>query len=78
MGLLSVLLKWNEFDPPSQEEKQRNERVCRLYQHNRNPFVDHPEYANLIWKHVVSNHQKSSSTLKLLSIIQNKESEKRE
>ncbi|XP_021723439.1 uncharacterized protein LOC110690861 isoform X1 [Chenopodium quinoa] len=70
MGLLSVLLKWNELDPPSTEEKLRNERVCRFYQHNRNPFVDHPEYANLIWKHVVSNHQKSSSTLTLLSIIQ--------
>ncbi|CAA6671112.1 unnamed protein product [Spirodela intermedia] len=49
MGLLSTLLKWNEFDPPSKAEKLRNERVCRLYQHNRNPFIDHPEYANLIW-----------------------------
>lgn len=57
MGLLSILLKWNELDPPSQEEKLRNERVCRLYQHNRNPFVDHPEYANLIWKQAVSSHQ---------------------
>ncbi|KAK9705838.1 hypothetical protein RND81_07G086000 [Saponaria officinalis] len=50
MGLLSVLLKWNELDPPSKAEKLRNERICRLYQHNRNPFVDHPEYATLIWK----------------------------
>lgn len=54
MGLLSTLLKWNEVDPPSREEKLRNERICKLYQHNRNPFVDHPEYANLIWKQVVS------------------------
>lgn len=50
MGLLSTLLEWNEIDPPSREEKLRNERICKLYQHNRNPFVDHPEYANLIWK----------------------------
>jgi len=50
MGLLSTLLKWNEVDPPSREEKLRNERICKIYQHNRNPFVDHPEYANLIWK----------------------------
>ncbi|KAL5699673.1 hypothetical protein ACHQM5_030544 [Ranunculus cassubicifolius] len=49
MGLLSTLLKWNEVDPPSRTEKLRNNRVCKLYQHNRNPFVDHPEYANLIW-----------------------------
>ncbi|WVZ11432.1 hypothetical protein V8G54_015962 [Vigna mungo] len=50
MGLLTTLLKWNEVDPPSREEKLRNERICKFYQHNRNPFVDHPEYANLIWK----------------------------
>ncbi|CAN6231590.1 unnamed protein product [Urochloa humidicola] len=50
MGLLSTLLQWNELDPPSRAEKLRNDRVCSLYQHNRNPFVDHPEYANLIWR----------------------------
>lgn len=50
MGLLSTLLKWNDSDPPSREEKLRNERVCKFYQHNRNPFVDHPEYARLIWR----------------------------
>ncbi|XP_043693326.1 extracellular ribonuclease-like [Telopea speciosissima] len=49
MGLLSTLLKWNRLDPPSRAEQLRNERVCRLYQHNRNPFIDHPEYADLIW-----------------------------
>ncbi|XP_004507928.1 uncharacterized protein [Cicer arietinum] len=54
MGLLSTLLDWNEVDPPSREEKLRNERICKFYQHNRNPFVDHPEYVNLIWKKVVS------------------------
>ena len=64
MGLLSILLKWNELDPPSHEEKLRNERVCRLYQHNRNPFVDHPEFANLIWKQPISTHQKIFSYLK--------------
>ncbi|XP_058226255.1 uncharacterized protein LOC131335072 isoform X2 [Rhododendron vialii] len=56
MGMLSTLLKWNEIDPPSREEKLRNERICIKYQHNRNPFVDHPEYANRIWKHVVPRH----------------------
>lgn len=49
MGLLSAILGWNELDPPSRSEQLRNDRVCSLYQHNRNPFVDHPEYANLIW-----------------------------
>ncbi|XP_058113673.1 uncharacterized protein LOC131256700 isoform X5 [Magnolia sinica] len=53
MGLLSALLRWNELDPPSRAEQLRNDRICRLYQHNRNPFVDHPEFANLIWKHAI-------------------------
>ncbi|RVW76733.1 Extracellular ribonuclease [Vitis vinifera] len=39
MGLLSTLLEWNEIDPPSREEKLRNERICKLYQHNRNPLL---------------------------------------
>ncbi|XP_027331153.1 uncharacterized protein LOC113846751 isoform X1 [Abrus precatorius] len=56
MGLLSALLKWNEVDPPSREEKLRNERICKFYQQNRNPFVDHPEYANLIWKQAFSGY----------------------
>ncbi|GFZ08678.1 hypothetical protein Acr_20g0004860 [Actinidia rufa] len=56
MGMLSTLLKWNEIDPPSREEKLRNDRICIKYQHNRNPFVDHPEYATLIWKQVVQRH----------------------
>ncbi|KAJ3679474.1 hypothetical protein LUZ60_017485 [Juncus effusus] len=50
MGLLSTLLEWNELDPPSESENLRNQRICNLYQHNRNPFIDHPEYANLIWR----------------------------
>ena len=49
MGLLSTLLLWNIMDPPSTSEALRNSRVCSLYQHNRNPFVDHPEYAASIW-----------------------------
>ncbi|XP_072971162.1 uncharacterized protein [Typha angustifolia] len=55
MGLLSSLLRWNELDPPSRSEQLRNSRICSLYQHNRNPFVDHPEYANLIWGHLTTN-----------------------
>lgn len=59
MGLLSTLLRWNNLDPPSREEKLRNERVCKLYQHNRNPFVDHPEYASLIWEQVPQSRKSS-------------------
>ena len=47
MGVLSVLLEWNEFDPVDDFERHRNE-VLYSYQGNRNPFIDYPEFANLI------------------------------
>jgi hypothetical protein len=45
LGNLATLLQWHEQDPPSDFERQRNELVCAEYQGNRNPFVDHPEWA---------------------------------
>ncbi len=48
-GRLSTLLRWHEQDPVSPEERQCNQLNFTTYQHNRNPFVDHPEYAAMIW-----------------------------
>lgn len=45
---IDTLLSWNELDPVSQQEEDRNEAVAS-YQGNRNPFIDHPEYADYIW-----------------------------
>lgn len=47
-GRLSTLLEWNEMDPPDEFERNRN-NVIFSWQKNRNPFIDNPEYANLIW-----------------------------
>ncbi|MCK3685954.1 endonuclease [Maribellus sp. YY47] len=47
-GKLSTLIKWNNDYPPSDFERRRNERIFRIQQ-NRNPFVDHPEFVDLIW-----------------------------
>lgn len=47
-GKLSILLKWHQEDPVSDWELRRNDRVYEK-QNNRNPFIDHPEYANYIW-----------------------------
>lgn len=47
-GNLTTLLEWNRLYPPSEMERQRNDRIFRIQQ-NRNPFVDHPEFADLIW-----------------------------
>ncbi|WP_307821793.1 endonuclease I family protein [Streptomyces coffeae] len=50
LGRLSVLKKWNDEDPPDAFEKHRNDVIYDTIQHNRNPFVDHPEWVGEIWK----------------------------
>ena len=47
-GYLSDLLEWNKADPVDDFEKQRNDRIY-CYQQNRNPFIDHPEIADIIF-----------------------------
>ncbi|NBM16123.1 endonuclease I family protein [Streptomyces sp. GC420] len=49
MGRLSVLKQWNDEDPPDAFEENRNEVIYDQYQHNRNPFIDHPEWVEAIW-----------------------------
>ena len=45
---MTMLLRWNEEDPVSKKETDRNDAVYGI-QGNRNPFIDHPEYARMIW-----------------------------
>jgi len=45
---MNMLLRWSDNDPVSQKEIDRNNAVYGI-QNNRNPFVDHPEYARMIW-----------------------------
>lgn len=45
---INVLLTWANQDPVSQREIDRNNAVYSR-QSNRNPFIDHPEYAMAIW-----------------------------
>ncbi|MEI7032209.1 endonuclease I family protein [Streptomyces pratensis] len=49
MGRLSVLKQWSRQDPPDTFEKRRNDVIFERFQHNRNPFVDHPEWVEAIW-----------------------------
>jgi endonuclease I/methionine-rich copper-binding protein CopC len=51
MGVLSTLLAWHNADPPDAQEQLRN-AVVYSYQGNRNPFIDHPEYAACLWQNV--------------------------
>lgn len=45
---IAMLLKWSSQDPVGPRERARNEAVYGI-QHNRNPFIDHPELADFIW-----------------------------
>ena len=45
---LQMLLAWHNADPVSAKEIKRNNDVFGI-QNNRNPFIDHPEYVDLIW-----------------------------
>lgn len=47
--MLDLFLQWNVEDPPSEFEVQRNNKVQTI-QGNRNPFIDNPAIATLIWK----------------------------
>jgi endonuclease I len=49
LGKLSVLKAWSAGDPPDAFEKRRNQVIFDNWQHNRNPFIDHPEWVNAIW-----------------------------
>ena len=47
-GNLALLLEWNRLDPVDDFERNRN-NVIYTYQKNRNPFIDYPSLADLIW-----------------------------
>ncbi|TWD80671.1 endonuclease I [Kribbella amoyensis] len=49
MGKISVLKAWSAADPPDAFEKRRNQVIYDNWQHNRNPFIDHPEWVTSIW-----------------------------
>ena len=53
-GRLSALLQWNEQDPPDAFERNRNNAIFG-YQQNRNPFIDNPEWVNMIWDGAAAN-----------------------
>ncbi|MBJ05002.1 MAG: hypothetical protein CMP65_03780 [Flavobacteriales bacterium] len=54
IGVLSTLLEWHEQDPPDAFEKRRND-VIYEWQGNRNPFIDYPEFADIIYGNTSPN-----------------------
>lgn len=46
---LALLISWHNSDPVSQKEIDRNNAIYTSVQHNRNPYIDHPEWVNSVW-----------------------------
>lgn len=46
--VVDLFLKWHRQDPVSRKEQDRNEAIYAI-QHNRNPFIDHPELVEYVW-----------------------------
>lgn len=53
---INLLLKWAAQDPVSPREIARNNAVYAR-QKNRNPFIDHPEWINMIWTSTMSTSE---------------------
>ncbi len=45
---LAMLYQWHLADTVSQKEIDRNNAIYGI-QHNRNPFIDHPEWVDSVW-----------------------------
>lgn len=48
-GKLETLLEWHRLDPVNDRNRQRNQEVYDDWQRNRNPFIDHPEFAEQLF-----------------------------
>ena len=45
---ITMLFAWHHADPVSAKEIARNDSIYKI-QHNRNPYIDHPDWADSAW-----------------------------
>ncbi|MDY0294512.1 MAG: endonuclease [Acholeplasmataceae bacterium] len=64
VGDLNLLLRWHIQDPVDDFERGRNELIY-THQDNRNPFIDHPEFAERIWGPIIVTSTQQTTTLKI-------------
>ena len=67
MGILSDLLEWHKMDPVDEYEIHRNNLIYKNFQHNRNPFIDFPEWVDMVWGTNASNLSANPATDKIAS-----------
>ena len=60
LGDLNRLIEWNYAVPPDDFERRRNQLIYSDYQHNRDPFTDHPEW---VWSVFVDQMNDSQITI---------------
>lgn len=58
IGDIETLMKWHLEEPVTAAERLRNDEVQKI-QGNRNPFIDHPEYAERIYCHDNRSYNKA-------------------
>ncbi len=63
---VAVLLQWNDLDPVSPKETARNNAIFAL-QHNRNPFIDRPEWVHAIWGGTVGVQAQEAPALEVIT-----------
>ena len=67
---VKLFTEWNKMDPPDQWEISVNNALDKL-QGNKNPFIEHPEYVDMIWgnsaKSKSANLKEDKSSKKFLS-----------
>ncbi len=59
LGNLTRLIEWNYAAAPDTFERNRNQVIFTSYQHNRNPFTDHPEWVWSVFKDQANHSQVS-------------------
>ncbi|MDD2574947.1 MAG: endonuclease [Acholeplasmataceae bacterium] len=62
VGNVNLFLEWHELDPVDDFEINRNDKIFEI-QNNRNPFIDHPELAQIYF-----GNGTMSTTLALLDL----------
>lgn len=59
LGDLNRLIEWNYAAPPDLFERRRDQIIYDQFQHNRDPFTDHPEYVWSVFVNQTNNSQLS-------------------
>lgn len=65
-AFLNMLLAWNNQDPVSAREIERNNAIY-TFQNNRNPYIDHPEYVQQVWNPTADSQAPTAPTNLLAS-----------